>query len=156
MAKGTPATLALEKAGAAFTLHEYAYDPGVARVGLQAAQALGIDPGRLIKTLMVRAGGATLCVLAPSDREVSLKRLAAAAGTKDAAMLAPAEAERATGYRVGGISPFGQKKRARMVLDASALAFATVFVNGGRRGLEIELPPADLVRLLDATVEDLT
>lgn len=156
MAKGTPATLALNQAGVAFTLHEYDYDPDAARVGLQAAQALGIDPARLIKTLMVRAGGATLCVLAPSDREVSLKRLAAAAGAKDAAMLAPAEAQRTTGYRIGGISPFGQKKRARMVLDRSALAFATVFVNGGRRGLEIELPPADLVRLLDATVADLT
>jgi Cys-tRNA(Pro)/Cys-tRNA(Cys) deacylase len=156
MAKGTPATLALDKAGVAFTLHEYAYGPGAERGGLQAAQALGIDPARLLKTLMVRAGGATLSVLVPSGREMSLKRLAAAAGTKDAAMLASAEAERATGYRVGGISPFGQKKRARMVLDRSALGFATVFVNGGRRGLEIELPPADLVRLLDATVADLT
>jgi Cys-tRNA(Pro)/Cys-tRNA(Cys) deacylase len=156
MAKGTPATLALEKAGIAFTLHEYGYDPGDRGVGAQAAQALGIEPARLLKTLMVGAGGATLCVLVSTDRTVNLKRLAAAIGAKDAALLAPAAAERATGYHVGGISPFGQKKRARTLLDAAAAGFATVFVNGGRRGLEIELRPADLVHLLNAAVVNLT
>jgi Cys-tRNA(Pro)/Cys-tRNA(Cys) deacylase len=155
MAKGTPATLVLDQAGVAFTLHEYDYDPGAERVGLHAAQALGVDPTRLFKTLMVRAGGATLCVLVPSDRELNLKRLAGVAGSKDAALVAPAEAERATGYRIGGISPFGQKKRARTFLDRSALDFAAVIVNGGRRGLQIELQPGDLVRLLDAEVADL-
>ena len=113
MAKATPATAALEKAGIAFTLHEYDYDPNAARIGMQAAEALGIAPERLLKTLMAKAGAAIVCVLAPSDREVSLKRLAAAAGAKDAAMLPPAEAERITGYHVGGISPFGQKKARR-------------------------------------------
>ena len=151
MAKGTPATVALAKAGVAFTLHEYDYDPNAARIGMQAAQALGVDPARLLKTLMAKAGGAVVCVLVPSDAEVSLKKLAAAAGAKDAAMLPPAEAERITGYHVGGISPFGQKKRVRVFVDAAALAHASIIVNGGRRGLQIELAPADLVRVLDAT-----
>src|SRR6187431_3053500 len=111
MAKGTPATLALQKAGVAFTLHEYDYDPNAARIGLQAAEALGVEPARLLKTLMAKAGGVAVCVLIPSDRELNLKRLAAVAGTKDAAMCPPAEAERLTGYHVGGISPFGQRRR---------------------------------------------
>jgi Cys-tRNA(Pro)/Cys-tRNA(Cys) deacylase len=156
MAKGTPATAALEKAGIAFTLHEYDYDPGDRGVGAQAAQALGIEPARLLKALMVGAGGTTLCVLVSTDRTVSLKRLAAATGAKDAALLAPAAAERATGYHVGGISPLGQKKHARTLLDAAAAGFATVFVSGGRRGLEIELRPTDLVRVLEAAVVDVT
>jgi Cys-tRNA(Pro)/Cys-tRNA(Cys) deacylase len=155
MAKGTPATMALQKAGVAFTLHEYDYDPHADSVGLQAATALGVDPARLLKTLMTKAGGAVVCVLAPSDREVSLKKLAAAAGAKEAAMMAPAEAERVSGYHVGGISPFGQKKRARVLAERSALAHTTVLLNGGRRGLQIEMAPADLVRLLDAGVADL-
>jgi len=103
MAKGTPATVALGKAGVAFKLHEYDYDPTAARIGMQAAEALGVDPARLLKTLMAKAGGAVVCVLVPSDSEVNLKKLAAAAGAKDAAMLPPAEAERVTGYHVGGI-----------------------------------------------------
>ena len=151
MAKGTPATVVLQKAGIAFTLHEYDYDPNAARIGMQAAEALGVDPGRLLKTLMAKAGGAVVCVLVPSDAEVSLKKLAAAAGAKDAAMLPPTEAERITGYHVGGISPFGQKKRARVFVDQSALAQASIIVNGGRRGLQIELAPGDLVRVLEAT-----
>src|SRR3982751_1435045 len=125
MAKGTPATSVLEKAGIAFKLHEYDYDPNAARIGMQAADALGVSPSRLLKTLMAKAGGAVVCVLIASDREVSLKKLAAAAGAKDAAMLPAAEAERITGYHVGGISPFGQKKRARMFVEQAALAPAT-------------------------------
>lgn len=151
MAKGTPATTALEKAGAAFTLHEYDYDPNAEKIGLQAAEALGIPPGRLLKSLMAKAGGHVVCVLVPSDREVSLKKLAAAAGAKDAAMLPAAEAERITGYRVGGISPFGQRRKPRVFVDESVMAHATVLLNGGRRGLQIEITPTDLVRLLDAT-----
>ncbi len=155
MAKGTPATITLEKAGVAFTLHEYDYDPDAAKIGMQAAQALGVEPARLLKTLMAKTGGQVVCVLAPSDREVSLKKLAAAAGAKDAAMLPAAEAERITGYRVGGISPFGQKKSARVFIDASALAHPTVLFNGGRRGLQIEIAPAEIVRLLGATAVEL-
>jgi Cys-tRNA(Pro)/Cys-tRNA(Cys) deacylase len=152
MAKGTPATVALAKAGIAFTLHEYDYDPNAARIGMQAAEALGIDPARLLKTLMAKAGGAPVCVVVPSDREVSLKRLASAAGAKEAAMMPPAEAERITGYHVGGISPFGQRRRVPVFLDSTALDAATVFVNGGRRGLQIEIAPGDLMRVLDASV----
>jgi Cys-tRNA(Pro)/Cys-tRNA(Cys) deacylase len=155
MAKGTPATLALEKAGVAFTLHEYDYDPNATRIGMQAAEALGIEPARLLKTLMAKAGGAVVCVLIASDRDVSLKRLAAAAGAKDAAMLPPAEAERITGYHVGGISPLGQRRKVRTFIDAGALLHRTVFVNGGRRGLQIEIEPRELVNLLGAKAAEL-
>jgi Cys-tRNA(Pro)/Cys-tRNA(Cys) deacylase len=155
MAKSTPATVALNKAGIVFTLHEYDYDPNAERIGLQAAEALGVEPARLLKTLMARAGRDIVCVLVASDREISLKRLAAAAGTKDADMLAPAEAERVTGYHVGGISPFGQKRRVRVFIAQEALAQPTIIVNGGRRGLQIELAPNDLVRMLGATAAPL-
>jgi len=155
MAKATPATVALNRAGIAFTLHEYAYNPNAERIGMQAAQALGVSPERLLKTLMAKAGNAVVCVLVPSDSEVSLKKLAAAAGAKEAAMLPPHEAERITGYHVGGISPFGQKKRVRTFIAQSALTHETIIVNGGRRGLQIELAPADLVRVLQARIVDL-
>jgi Cys-tRNA(Pro)/Cys-tRNA(Cys) deacylase len=155
MAKGTPATVALTKAGIAFTLHEYDYDPNADRIGMQAAEALGVSPGRLLKTLMAKAGD-VVCVLVPSDREVNLKKLAAAAGAKTAAMLAPAEAERITGYHVGGISPFGQRKRVRVFVEADVQAFTTIIVNGGRRGLQIEIAPADLMRMLNAQAAALT
>ena len=154
MAKSTPATLALEKAGIAFTLHEYEYDPSATRIGMQAAEALGIEPARLLKTLMARAGD-VVCVLAPSDREVNLKKLAHAAGAKSAAMLGAADAERITGYHVGGISAFGQKKRLRVFIERSTLAFERIVVNGGRRGLQVELAPADLVRVLEATAAEI-
>jgi Cys-tRNA(Pro)/Cys-tRNA(Cys) deacylase len=155
MAKSTPATLALQKAGIAFVLHEYDYDPNAERIGMQAAEALGIEPARLLKTLMARAGDRTICVLAPSDREVNLKKLAAAAGAKSAAMLGADEAERITGYHVGGISPFGQKKRVPVFVEMSALSFARIVCNGGRRGLQVELSPDDLVRVLSAAAAEL-
>lgn len=155
MAKATPATALLAKAGIAFTLHEYDYDPNAERIGLQAAEALGIAPDRLLKTLMARTGDNVVCVLAPSDKEVSLKRLAAAAATKDAAMLPPAEAERMTGYHIGGISPLGQKRRVAAFIERASLAHATILVNGGRRGLQIEIAPADLVTVLSAKAADL-
>jgi Cys-tRNA(Pro)/Cys-tRNA(Cys) deacylase len=155
MAKSTPATRALEQAGVAFTLHEYEYDANAPRIGMQAAEALGIEPARLLKTLMARAGDEVVCVLVPSDREVNLKKLAAAAGAKSAAMLPPPAAERATGYHVGGISPFGQRKRARTFIDKSAAAHATIVMNGGQRGLQVELSSADAVRMLGATVAEI-
>ena len=142
--------MALEKAGVAFKLHEYDYDPNAGRIGMQAAEALGVSPQRLLKTLMAKAGGQSVCVVIASDREVSLKKLAAAAGAKDAAMLPAAEAERITGYHVGGISPLGQKKRVRVFIDAAAMAHPTIIFNGGRRGLQIEIPPGELVKLLNA------
>src|SRR3569833_2299291 len=143
MAKTTPATLALEKAKVAFSLHENDYAPYADRIGMQAAEALGIEPARLLKTLMAKAVTDVVCVLAPSDREVNLKRIAAAAGAKSAAMLGAAEAERITGYHVGGISPFGQKKRARVFIEQPALQFPTILCNGGRRCLQVALTPAD-------------
>ena len=155
MANATPATVALEKAGSAFKLHEYDYDPNAERIGMQAAEALGVEPARLLKTLMAKSGGAIVCLLVPSDREVSLKKLAVAMNAKDASMLPPAEAERVTGYRVGGISPFGQKKRAAVLIEEAAFVHPTVIVNGGRRGLQIELPPREIVRLLGATATSL-
>jgi Cys-tRNA(Pro)/Cys-tRNA(Cys) deacylase len=155
MGKATPATLALQKAGVSFTLHEYEYDANAARVGMQAAQALGVEPARLLKTLMAKAGGKTVCALVPSDREVSLKRLAAAAGAKEAAMLAPAEAERISGYHVGGISPLGQRRSVSVYVEETALAHDTILVNGGRRGLQIEIKPQTLVTVLAAQVANL-
>jgi Cys-tRNA(Pro)/Cys-tRNA(Cys) deacylase len=150
MGNSTRATVVLQNAGIAFKLHEYDYDPDAKQIGMQAAEALGIEPARLLKTLMARAGKDVVCTLLPSDREMSLKRLAAAAGAKDASMLPPAEAERVSGYHVGGISPLGQKRRCAVFVEESALGFPTILLNGGRRGLQIEIAPGDLMRVLAA------
>ncbi|ALK10394.1 aminoacyl-tRNA deacylase [Blastochloris viridis] len=155
MAKGTPATVALETASEPFTLHEYAYDPNADRIGMQAAEALGMPPAQLLKTLMVEIGSKPAVAIIASDRTVNLKKLAAAAKVKEAAMMAPTKAERLTGYHVGGISPLGQKKRVPAFLDAAAMAHATVLVNGGRRGLQIEISPARLAALIGAVVVEL-
>lgn len=152
MSRTTPATLALDAAGIAYRLATYDYDPSAERVGLQAAEALGAPPGEVLKTLMVRADGKPACVVLASDREVSMKKLAAALGAKSAEMMKPADAERMTGYRVGGVSPFGQKRAVPTVIDASAAALPAAFVNAGQRGLQARLAPADLVRVLGATV----
>ena len=150
MAKTTPATLALRKAGVAFTLHTYDYDPDAGRVGLQAAESLGADPARVLKTLMAQVDGRPVCAVLASDQEVSMKRLAAVFGGKAAAMMKPADAERLTGYRVGGVSPFGQKRLVPTVVDEAALVHDQVFVNAGQRGLQAQLAPADLVAALQA------
>lgn len=150
MSRTTPATRALDRAGVAYVLATYDYDPGAERVGLQAAEALGVAPGEVLKTLMVAADGKPACVVLASDREVSMKRLAAALGAKSAEMMKPADAERITGYRVGGVSPFGQKKAVPTVIDADAAALPEAFVNGGQRGLQVRLSPAELVRVLGA------
>lgn len=150
MSRSTPATLALAKAGVAFDLITYDYDPGSERVGLQAAEALGEDPARVLKTLVVLLDGKPACVVLPSDREVSMKKLAAALGGKSAAMMPVPDAERITGYKVGGVSPFGQKKRLPTAVEAAALTEPYVFVNGGQRGLQMRLAPADLVAALGA------
>lgn len=152
MALVTPATRALDAAGVAHELATYAYDPHAERVGLQAAEALGVPPDQVLKTLMVVADGKPACVILASDREVSMKKLAAALGAKAAEMMKPADAERITGYRVGGVSPFGQKRRAPVVLDAAALEKPRVYVNGGQRGLQARLAPAEIVRVLQAKV----
>ena len=152
MSRTTPATLSLDKAGVAYSLSTYDYHPGAERVGLQAAVALGFPPREVLKTLMVKADGKPACVVLASDREVNMKRLAAALGTRSAEMMKPADAERITGYRVGGVSPFGQKRAVPTVIDTDAAALPQAFVNAGQRGLQARLAPADLVRALDATV----
>lgn len=153
MSKTTRATLALTKLGVAFALHAYDYDPGADRIGLQAAEALGIEPRRVLKTLMAEVDGKPVCVVVPSDREVSMKKLAAAFAGKAANMMRPADAERPTGYHVGGISPFAQKKRVPVAIEAAALEETSVYLNGGQRGLQIELNPKDAARALDAIVQ---
>ena len=156
MSRATPATLALDRAGVSYALATYDYDPNADRIGIQAAQALGAVPCEVLKTLIVRADGKPACVILASDREVSMKRLAAALNAKSCEMMAPVEAERITGYRVGGVSPFGQKKRLPTVIDAAAAALPEAFVNAGQRGLQARLAPADLVRALDALVAPVT
>ena len=147
----TPAVRALERAGVAFELREYPHDPRANSYGLEAAEALGIDPASVYKTLLARLDARELVVaIVPVSTTLNLKALARAAGGKRAEMAMPEDAERATGYVVGGISPFGQKKRLRCVVDESVLVLATVHVSGGRRGLEIALAPADLVAVTGA------
>ena len=133
-----------------FTVHHYPYDPGADRVGLQAAEALGEVPARVLKTLMTKVDGKPACVILPSDREVSMKKLAAVLGGKGAEMMPPAEAERLTGYKVGGISPFGQMKRVPVVLEAAALEHELVYLNGGQRGLQVRMDPREIARVLSA------
>src|SRR6266446_1561633 len=141
MSKSTRATLALNKVGVTFTLHSYDYDPDAEHIGLQAAEAIGIEARRVLKTLMAEVDGKPVCVIVPSDREVSMKKLAAAFHGKAAKMMRPADAERLTGYHVGGISPFAPKKRVPVAIEQAALAETSVFLNGGQRGLQIELDP---------------
>jgi Cys-tRNA(Pro)/Cys-tRNA(Cys) deacylase len=150
--RGTTATMALERAGIPFTLHEYAHDPRNESYGTEASEALGVSPDRVFKTLVAEVDGALVTGVVPVEGQLDLKALAAACGGKKAALAPVAAAERATGYVAGGISPVGQRKRLPVVVDASALGFATVFCSAGRRGLEIELAPADLVRATGATV----
>jgi len=150
MSKATRATQALERAGAAFTVHTYDYDPDADRIGLQAAEALGESPARVLKTLMALVDGKPACVILPSDREVAMKKLAAALGGKQAQMMKPADAERVTGYKVGGISPFGQRRKVPTVIEETALAEDLVFINGGQRGLQIRLDPKEARRVLEA------
>jgi Cys-tRNA(Pro)/Cys-tRNA(Cys) deacylase len=156
LSKSTRATKALEQAGAAFSVHVYDYDPDADKIGMQAAEALGEAPQRVLKTLIALVDGKPVCVVLRSDREVSMKKLAAALGGKSAEMMKPAEAERVSGYKIGGVSPFGQNRRLKAALDAEALAEPYVFVNGGQRGLQTRLSPQDIARLLDAVVAPIT
>jgi Cys-tRNA(Pro)/Cys-tRNA(Cys) deacylase len=143
MAKTTPATLALTRAGIAFEPFPYDYDPDADRIGMAAAQALGLPPEAVLKTLMTLVDGKPVCVVVPSDREIQMKALAALTGGKSAQMMRPADAERLTGFKVGGISPFGQKKPVPTVLEEDALLYDTVYINGGQRGLLVGLKPED-------------
>ncbi len=152
---GTPATAALTRAGVVFTLHPYTHVDGQRHFGDEATAALGLDPARVFKTLVVEIagrGGALAVGVVPVARQLDLKAVATAVGAKKAAMADPAAAQRSTGYVLGGISPLGQRTALDTVVDETALAFATVFVSAGRRGLQVELAPADLVSVTGATV----
>ena len=150
--KGTPATALLVKQKVAHTLHAYDHDPRAESYGLEAVEALGLDRARVFKTLVAEVDGRLTVGVVPVTGQLDLKALAAAAGGKKAKMADPAAAQRATGYVLGGISPLGHRSRLPVVIDASAEGFATVFCSAGRRGLEVELAPADLIRLTGAVV----
>ena len=143
--------VALERAGVAHTVHPYDHDPRAESYGLEAAALLGVDPARVFKTLLADADGRLVVGIVPVAGRLDLKALARAVGARRATLADPAVAERATGYVVGGISPLGQKRLHPTVLDSSALDHETVLVSGGRRGLDVELAPADLVTLTSAT-----
>ena len=152
MATGTPATSALTAAGVEFALHPYAHDPRATAYGEEAAAALGVEPERLFKTLIATVDGALACAVVPVSSRLDLKTFAAAVGGKRAELAAPAAAARATGYVVGGISPIGQKARLPVVVDESVELFDTVYVSAGRRGLQVELAPDDLIRVTGAAI----
>lgn len=157
---GTPATTTLDQAGVPHTRHTYAHDPRAVvdggSYGMEAAEALGLDPATVLKTLLVTLEGAPRpglgVAVVPVDRRLDLKAVAAALGVKKVTMAEPRAAERATGYVVGGISPIGQRTALPTVVDASAQGHPTVYVSGGRRGLDLGLSPADLVRVTGAVV----
>ena len=146
----TPATAALTAAGVPFTVHEYAHDARAESYGTEAAEAMGVAPGRVFKTLLADVDGALVVGVVPVTGQLDLKALARAVGGRRAAMADPKAAERATGYVVGGISPLGQRRAHPTVVDDSAMEHTTVFVSAGRRGLEVELSPDELVRLTGA------
>ncbi|WP_328503544.1 Cys-tRNA(Pro) deacylase [Streptomyces sp. NBC_00457] len=149
---GTPATVALTAAGADFTVHAYDHDPAHPSYGEEAAEAMGVSPERVFKTLVADVDGSLVVGIVPVSGSLDLKALATAVGGKKATMADPALAERTTGYVRGGISPLGQRKKLRTVLDASATAFDTICVSAGRRGLEVELSPKNLTDLTNATL----
>ncbi|MCW2529202.1 MAG: ebsC [Pseudonocardiales bacterium] len=151
MAAGTPATKLLAQHKIVHKLHPYAHDAREISYGDEAAAALGVEPARLFKTLVASVDGRLTCAVVPVSGQLDLKALARAVGGKRAIMADPAMAERATGYVLGGISPLGQRSRLAVVVDESALTFTTMFVSAGRRGLQLELTAADLIRLTGAT-----
>jgi Cys-tRNA(Pro)/Cys-tRNA(Cys) deacylase len=146
----TPAVRALEAAGVPFSLHEYRHDPSADAFGEEAASALRLGPDRVFKTLLVSADRDPAVAIVPVKRRLSPKAVAAALGAKRVELSAPADAQRITGYVVGGISPFGQRRALRTVIDETWELYDAIYVSGGRRGLEVGVSPADLIRLLDA------
>lgn len=146
----TPAVVAAQRAQVPFTLHEYSHDASAASYGLEAVEKLGLDASSVFKTLIAEVDGRLVVAIVPVAGSLDLKALAAAVRAKRATMADPAEAERATGYVAGGISPIGQRKRLQTVLDASALQLERIYVSAGRRGLQMSLAPADLQRLCSA------
>ena len=155
MSKVTRATQALARAGVGFSVHTYEYDHAADRIGLQAAEALGAPPGQVLKTLMASIDGKTVCAIIPSDCELSMKKLATLFGGKQAQMLKPADAERISGYRVGGISPFGQLRRIPVVIEVQTLQHPQVYMHGGQRGLQVRVDPEAARRALEAEAASL-
>ena len=151
----TPGTLFLKSKGIEFTLHPYAYDPRADAVGIAAAQALGLDPALTLKTLMVEVDGKPACCVIPSDRQLSMKKVASAFGAKSAAMMPPAKAEKLTGYKVGGISPFGQRRPVPTAIEATATTAPKVWINAGQRGLLLGIAPTDALKAIPATAAPL-
>jgi Cys-tRNA(Pro)/Cys-tRNA(Cys) deacylase len=151
VATGTPATTLLTRLGIAYDVHPYDHDPAAASYGLEAAEALGVPPAHVFKTLLVRGDAGLGVGVVPVDRQLDLKAVASALGVKRVTMAEPAEAERVTGYVVGGISPIGQRRTLPTVVDASAMELDRVYVSGGRRGLDLSMAPADLVAATRAT-----
>lgn len=151
-AGGTPATVALTAAGLSYEVHSYDHDPSHPSYGEEAAEAMGVSPDRVFKTLLADVDGALTVAVVPVAGRLDLKALAAAVGGKRAVMADPALAERTTGYVRGGISPLGQRRKLPTVLDDSATGHATICVSAGRRGLEVELSPDDLAKLTDAVL----
>jgi len=156
MSHTTQGTLLLDKLGIAYTLHPYAYDPDAPRVGLQAAEALGIEASQTFKTLMLEVDGKPVCAVIPSDMEASLKKVAAVFGGKSAQMMKVPDAERLTGYRVGGIGPFGQKRHVPTAFDETIELWDVAYINAGQRGLLLSIAPADAVKAADGKIADLT
>ena len=152
----TPAVVALQAAGVPFTIHEYEHDPNVRSYGLEAATVLGLDPDQVFKTLLVTADGEPAVAIVPVSCQLSLKAVAAALGAKRAELCDPERAERTTGYVVGGISPFGQRRRLVTVIDETCELYENVFVSGGRRGLDLGIAPDDLIAVLAAIVAPIT
>jgi Cys-tRNA(Pro)/Cys-tRNA(Cys) deacylase len=152
----TPAIVALERDGVAFTVHEYEHGVSDQGYGLEAAEQLGLDPDQVFKTLLVTVDDRPAVAIVPVSCQLALKSVGRALGAKRAEMCEPAVAERVTGYVRGGISPFGQKKRLPTVLDEMATVYDVVYVSGGKRGLDLGVAPDDLVRVLDATVAAIT
>ncbi|MCL1595262.1 MAG: Cys-tRNA(Pro) deacylase [Actinomycetia bacterium] len=155
MAKGTRAIQVLEGSGVEFRVHEYAIIRNDVSYGEAVAEAVGVIPQRLFKTLLVTVDGSSVVAIVPVSAQLALKKLARVVGGKHAVMAEPADAERITGYVVGGISPFGQRRRSPTYVDRSAADHATVFVSAGHRGLQVELAPADLIAVATATSADL-
>jgi Cys-tRNA(Pro)/Cys-tRNA(Cys) deacylase len=156
MSHTTQGTLLLDRLGIAYTLHPYDYDPDAPRIGLHAAESLGIDPSQTFKTLMAEVDGKPVCVVVPSDCEVSMKKLAATFGGKSAAMMKVPDAERLTGYKVGGIGPFGQKRKVPTALDETAELYDRIYINAGQRGLLLSIAPVDAMAAAEMKLADLT
>ena len=155
MSHTTQGTLLLDRLGIAYELHPYDYDPDAPRVGLQAAEALGVEPGQAFKTLMLEVDGKPVCAVIPTDQEASLKKVAAIFAGKSAQMMRAPDAERVTGYKVGGIGPFGQKRKVPTAFDETVELYDRVYINAGQRGLLLSIAPADAVAAADGKVADL-